>query len=55
MPQLNPSPWFIIMVFSWLVFLVVIPPKIMSYVFPNELNVNIAKTSDEDTWGWPWL
>nr|YP_009516312.1 ATP synthase F0 subunit 8 [Hyporhamphus quoyi]AYD91080.1 ATP synthase F0 subunit 8 [Hyporhamphus quoyi] len=36
MPQLNPAPWFAILVFSWLIFLTVIPPKVLAHSFPNE-------------------
>nr|AAP92028.1 ATPase 8 [Serranus tigrinus] len=55
MPQLNPTPWFAIMLFSWLVFLVVIMPKILDYAFPNELNTQDVKACNNDTWNWPWL
>nr|AAP92016.1 ATPase 8 [Serranus baldwini]AAP92018.1 ATPase 8 [Serranus baldwini]WNH21911.1 ATP synthase F0 subunit 8 [Serranus baldwini] len=54
MPQLNPSPWFAIMVFSWMVFLTVIPPKIMSHTFLNEPSSRSAKKSDQNNWSWPW-
>nr|ASO95948.1 ATP synthase F0 subunit 8 [Leptoscarus vaigiensis] len=53
MPQLNPSPWFAILVFAWLVFLIVLPPKVMSHTFPNDP----ASQSTEKPKGtpWPWL
>nr|YP_009271158.1 ATP synthase F0 subunit 8 [Periophthalmodon schlosseri]ANW06539.1 ATP synthase F0 subunit 8 [Periophthalmodon schlosseri] len=54
MPQLNPSPWFAILVFSWLVFTVIVIPKTLNHTFPNEpspQNTQITKTSP---WSWPW-
>nr|YP_009309707.1 ATP synthase F0 subunit 8 [Mikrogeophagus ramirezi]ALF63209.1 ATP synthase F0 subunit 8 [Mikrogeophagus ramirezi] len=54
MPQLNPSPWFLIMIFSWMVFLTIIPPKVLAHSFSNEpapLNTESSKT---EPWAWPW-
>nr|WNH20390.1 ATP synthase F0 subunit 8 [Bathypterois grallator] len=54
MPQLNPAPWLLTLLFSWLVFLIVIPPKVVNHIFPYEptpLNVKKAKS---DPWNWPW-
>nr|BAE72268.1 ATPase subunit 8 [Oryzias latipes] len=55
MPQLNPAPWFAIMLFSWLVFLVVIPPKVLTHYFPNDPTPQSVKKSKSETWTWPWL
>nr|YP_006073324.1 ATP synthase F0 subunit 8 [Argyrosomus japonicus]YP_009112217.1 ATP synthase F0 subunit 8 [Argyrosomus amoyensis]YP_009245074.1 ATP synthase F0 subunit 8 [Nibea miichthioides]YP_010949764.1 ATP synthase F0 subunit 8 [Totoaba macdonaldi]AFG17328.1 ATP synthase F0 subunit 8 [Argyrosomus japonicus]AIY56543.1 ATP synthase F0 subunit 8 [Argyrosomus amoyensis]ALC75042.1 ATP synthase F0 subunit 8 [Argyrosomus japonicus]AMR73877.1 ATP synthase F0 subunit 8 [Nibea miichthioides]WMI35603.1 ATP syn len=55
MPQLNPSPWLAIMVFSWLTFLIIIPPKIMAHIFPNEPTPQSTEKSKTETWNWPWL
>nr|YP_002587005.1 ATP synthase F0 subunit 8 [Pseudolabrus eoethinus]ACB12503.1 ATPase subunit 8 [Pseudolabrus eoethinus] len=54
MPQLNPSPWFAILLFSWLVFLIVIPPKVAAYTFPNELTAQSTQTPTTEPWTWPW-
>nr|ABY47930.1 ATPase 8 [Henicorhynchus lobatus]ABY47932.1 ATPase 8 [Henicorhynchus lobatus]ABY47934.1 ATPase 8 [Henicorhynchus lobatus]ABY47936.1 ATPase 8 [Henicorhynchus lobatus]ABY47938.1 ATPase 8 [Henicorhynchus lobatus] len=54
MPQLNPNPWFLILVFSWLTFLTIIPTKVLSHITPNEpapMNIEEHKT---DSWNWPW-
>nr|WNH24022.1 ATP synthase F0 subunit 8 [Stomias affinis] len=54
MPQLNPAPWFAILVFAWLVFLIIIPPKVLAHTFPNEpapLSTDKTKT---EPWNWPW-
>nr|YP_007627139.1 ATP synthase F0 subunit 8 [Lophiogobius ocellicauda]AGG84365.1 ATP synthase F0 subunit 8 [Lophiogobius ocellicauda] len=54
MPQLNPSPWFAIMIFSWLVLLVVVVPKVLNHIFPNEATPQSAQTPKTNTWHWPW-
>nr|YP_010379922.1 ATP synthase F0 subunit 8 [Forcipiger flavissimus]ABA11386.1 ATPase subunit 8 [Forcipiger flavissimus]ABA11388.1 ATPase subunit 8 [Forcipiger flavissimus]ABA11390.1 ATPase subunit 8 [Forcipiger flavissimus]ABA11392.1 ATPase subunit 8 [Forcipiger flavissimus]ABA11394.1 ATPase subunit 8 [Forcipiger flavissimus] len=54
MPQLDPAPWFKILVLSWFIFLTVIPPKIMAQVYPNELNPLGTKKPETKAWVWPW-
>ncbi|NP_740144.1 ATP synthase F0 subunit 8 (mitochondrion) [Salarias fasciatus] len=54
MPQLNPAPWFMILFFSWLVFLTVIPPKILAHKFPNEPSLTTAEKTKTKSWTWPW-
>nr|QHI42863.1 ATP synthase F0 subunit 8 [Solea solea] len=55
MPQLNPAPWFLILVFSWLVFLTILPPKILNHTFPNEPTPASSKKPLTNSWNWPWL
>nr|YP_009431892.1 ATP synthase F0 subunit 8 [Johnius carouna]ATA66316.1 ATP synthase F0 subunit 8 [Johnius carouna] len=55
MPQLNPSPWLAIMMLSWLTFLIIVPPKIMTHLYPNGF---VSRSSEElkmSTWNWPWV
>nr|WNH21898.1 ATP synthase F0 subunit 8 [Synodus intermedius] len=54
MPQLNPAPWFSILVFSWLVFLVLIPPKVISHPFPHQPLTRTADAVQAHPWTWPW-
>nr|CBZ13362.1 ATPase subunit 8 [Stygnobrotula latebricola] len=54
MPQLNPAPWFAILVFSWLVFTTVIPPKVLAHTFPNEPSPQSTEKSSAEPWNWPW-
>nr|YP_009144182.1 ATP synthase F0 subunit 8 [Gymnomuraena zebra]AKI32568.1 ATP synthase F0 subunit 8 [Gymnomuraena zebra]WNH38137.1 ATP synthase F0 subunit 8 [Gymnomuraena zebra] len=54
MPQLNPSPWFIILVFSWMVFLIVAPTKVMGHKFNNEPTTQATQTTTTNPWNWPW-
>nr|QUJ18203.1 ATP synthase protein 8 [Pholidichthys leucotaenia] len=55
MPQLNPAPWFTTMIFSWSIFLVLVPMKILTYNFPNNLNPQTTKPRHTKPWSWPWL
>nr|QWV62185.1 ATPase subunit 8 [Galaxias aequipinnis]QWV62272.1 ATPase subunit 8 [Galaxias parvus] len=54
MPQLNPAPWFAILTFSWLIFLTVIPPKILGHTFPNEPTTQSTEKAKPESWSWPW-
>nr|WNH21300.1 ATP synthase F0 subunit 8 [Apterichtus klazingai] len=54
MPQLNPAPWFAILVFSWLIFLTIIPTKILAHTTSNEPNPQAAKKPKLESWTWPW-
>nr|QOD97796.1 ATP synthase F0 subunit 8 [Syrrhaptes paradoxus] len=55
MPQLNPNPWFLIMVMSWLTFSLIIQPKLLSCTSTNP-PFNKTLTSVKTTpWAWPWI
>nr|YP_010956839.1 ATP synthase F0 subunit 8 [Synodus foetens]WMY89984.1 ATP synthase F0 subunit 8 [Synodus foetens] len=54
MPQLNPAPWFSILILSWLVFLAVIPPKVINHSFPNEPVSRTGDAMKPHSWTWPW-
>nr|BAV71774.1 ATPase subunit 8 [Enteromius jae] len=54
MPQLNPGPWFAILIFSWLIFLLFIPTKVLSHISPNELTSTSTEEYKTDSWNWPW-
>nr|QDX07557.1 ATP synthase F0 subunit 8 [Callopanchax monroviae] len=54
MPQLDPAPWFLILIASWLTFLMLIPPKVLAHPTcnnPDTLNLDGKETSP---WNWPW-
>nr|AKZ29856.1 ATP synthase F0 subunit 8 [Acrossocheilus yunnanensis] len=53
MPQLNPGPWFMILVFSWLIFLTIIPTKILNHTSPNE-PTPVSEIIKTEYWDWPW-
>nr|YP_010149408.1 ATP synthase F0 subunit 8 [Heniochus chrysostomus]QQV70745.1 ATP synthase F0 subunit 8 [Heniochus chrysostomus] len=54
MPQLDPTPWFPTLTLSWLVFLTILPLKIMAHVSPNGFNPAEMKKFQAKTWAWPW-
>nr|WNH24152.1 ATP synthase F0 subunit 8 [Iracundus signifer] len=55
MPQLNPRPWLLILLFSWLCFLTLLPPKITSHLFPNPVKMRTTHQKCNMRWVWPWL
>nr|AZB87513.1 ATP synthase F0 subunit 8 [Sternopygus dariensis]QGZ07970.1 ATP synthase F0 subunit 8 [Sternopygus dariensis] len=54
MPQLNPTPWFAILVFSWLIFLTILPQKMLKHTFTNEPTALNAEKPKTESWNWPW-
>nr|AJD83552.1 ATP synthase subunit 8 [Cynoglossus trigrammus] len=53
MPQLNPDPWFLIWLSTWLIFLLAIPSMVMQFKPYNSITTNMApKTLNH--WSWPW-
>nr|YP_009348596.1 ATPase subunit 8 [Saurogobio immaculatus]BAW87993.1 ATPase subunit 8 [Saurogobio immaculatus] len=54
MPQLDPNPWFTILVFSWIIFLTIIPTKILNHTPPNEPTPMSEEKHKTESWNWPW-
>nr|YP_010567833.1 ATP synthase F0 subunit 8 [Noturus leptacanthus]UZC55474.1 ATP synthase subunit 8 [Noturus leptacanthus]UZC55487.1 ATP synthase subunit 8 [Noturus leptacanthus]UZC55500.1 ATP synthase subunit 8 [Noturus leptacanthus] len=54
MPQLNPAPWFMILVYSWLILLMMIPNKVLNHTFTNDIATLGAEKLKSSTWTWPW-
>nr|AKO72194.1 ATP synthase F0 subunit 8 [Pseudexostoma brachysoma] len=54
MPQLNPDPWFMILALSWLIFLTMLPSKVLNCTFTNEITAPDTKKLEPNTWNWPW-
>nr|YP_003344999.1 ATP synthase F0 subunit 8 [Pythonichthys microphthalmus]BAI53163.1 ATPase subunit 8 [Pythonichthys microphthalmus] len=54
MPQLNPAPWFMILIFSWVVFLSIVPTKVLAHTSNNDPNPKSTKKSELNPWNWPW-
>nr|ADZ74279.1 ATP synthase F0 subunit 8 [Karsenia koreana]QEZ90715.1 ATP synthase F0 subunit 8 [Karsenia koreana] len=53
MPQLNPGPWFFIFMMSWLIYLIILMPKISSFKMFNEPMMQNIKNKPQP-WNWPW-
>nr|YP_009991964.1 ATP synthase F0 subunit 8 [Steatornis caripensis]QNN84864.1 ATP synthase F0 subunit 8 [Steatornis caripensis] len=54
MPQLNPNPWFFIMLSSWLTFLMIIQPKLLTFIPTNSPSNKATTTTKTSPWPWPW-
>nr|YP_010265281.1 ATP synthase F0 subunit 8 [Calidris subminuta]UIP57033.1 ATP synthase F0 subunit 8 [Calidris subminuta] len=54
MPQLNPNPWFFIMLMSWLTYSLIIQPKILSLTPTNTPSNKTSPTTKTTSWTWPW-
>nr|BAK64130.1 ATPase subunit 8 [Protanguilla palau] len=54
MPQLIPTPWFYILVFSWMVFTAILPTKVMAHKFNNEPNPQTTEKPLPLPWNWSW-
>nr|QZL29550.1 ATPase subunit 8 [Electrophorus electricus]QZL29554.1 ATPase subunit 8 [Electrophorus electricus]BAK41957.1 ATPase subunit 8 [Electrophorus electricus] len=52
MPQLDPSPWFPVLLLTWIIFITIPPLKLMKYNHINE-PTHMNPTSPK-TWTWPW-
>nr|WAB69973.1 ATP synthase F0 subunit 8 [Tepuihyla edelcae] len=52
MPQLDPTPWFSILIVSWLI-LIVFTPKVSKYLNLNDPNPQTYKGLNKP-WSWPW-
>nr|UFA46194.1 ATP synthase F0 subunit 8 [Horornis parens]UFA46207.1 ATP synthase F0 subunit 8 [Horornis parens] len=54
MPQLNPAPWFFIMLITWLTFSLLIQPKLLSFVSTNPPSNKTSTIPSTSPWTWPW-
>nr|YP_010503100.1 ATP synthase F0 subunit 8 [Pristella maxillaris]QYF07782.1 ATP synthase F0 subunit 8 [Pristella maxillaris]UXD78983.1 ATP synthase F0 subunit 8 [Pristella maxillaris] len=54
MPQLILSPWFFILVVSWVIFLTIIPSKVMNFYFNNEPETASTHKPKTHAWDWTW-
>nr|YP_009318406.1 ATP synthase F0 subunit 8 [Goura cristata]CEF52458.1 ATP synthase F0 subunit 8 [Goura cristata minor]ABQ65553.1 ATP synthase F0 subunit 8 [Goura cristata]APA16991.1 ATP synthase F0 subunit 8 [Goura cristata]ATZ68974.1 ATP synthase subunit 8 [Goura cristata]ATZ68987.1 ATP synthase subunit 8 [Goura cristata] len=54
MPQLNPNPWFFIMLLTWLTFSLIIQPKLLTFTSTNPPSNKTPTTTKTTPWIWPW-
>nr|ABD58891.1 ATP synthase F0 subunit 8 [Thalasseus eurygnatha] len=54
MPQLNPNPWFFIMLTSWMTFSLIIQPKLLSFTSTNPTLNKMSMATKTTPWTWPW-
>nr|AGN71358.1 ATP synthase F0 subunit 8 [Nyctimystes kubori] len=53
MPQLDPMPWFFILMASWTIFLLLAPAKLTKLQHLNDPTPKPHKSST-NSWTWPW-
>ncbi|NP_008768.1 ATP synthase F0 subunit 8 (mitochondrion) [Chelonia mydas] len=53
MPQLNPAPWFMILSSTWLIYTIILQPKILSHL-PTNNPTNKNNKINTNSWTWPW-
>nr|YP_398802.1 ATP synthase F0 subunit 8 [Nisaetus alboniger]BAE46862.1 ATP synthase subunit 8 [Nisaetus alboniger] len=54
MPQLNPAPWLLIMLSSWLIFTLIIQPKLLPFTSTNAPSNKPTAAITPSPWNWPW-
>nr|YP_636910.1 ATP synthase F0 subunit 8 [Lophiomus setigerus]UIP57061.1 ATP synthase F0 subunit 8 [Lophius litulon]BAC23285.1 ATPase subunit 8 [Lophiomus setigerus] len=54
MPQLDLSPWFLVLFLTWSVFLLIVPQKVLAHSFPFKPNSRHTKTTNLNNWNWSW-
>nr|AAN75418.1 ATPase subunit 8 [Apteryx australis australis] len=54
MPQLNPNPWFLIMLMSWLTFSFLMQPKLLPFLPTNHPTNKTETILNPTPWTWPW-
>nr|YP_010411473.1 ATP synthase F0 subunit 8 [Eremias scripta]URN73145.1 ATP synthase F0 subunit 8 [Eremias scripta]URN73158.1 ATP synthase F0 subunit 8 [Eremias scripta] len=52
MPQLNPSPWFMIFLLIWIVFIMMLTKVLKAH--PNLALTQHHHKSYTNLWTWPW-
>nr|AGZ18916.1 ATP synthase F0 subunit 8 [Caudacaecilia cf. asplenia ZRC 1.12502] len=53
MPQLNPSPWFLIFMLTWMILTTTITAKTMKHQPMNDI-LTEDRTKTTSPWNWPW-
>nr|QXU59934.1 ATP synthase F0 subunit 8 [Centrocercus urophasianus] len=54
MPQLNPNPWFTIMLLTWFTFSLLIQPKLLSFTSTSNPTNKTTAATKPSPWVWPW-
>nr|YP_009058350.1 ATP synthase F0 subunit 8 [Percilia irwini]QHD18588.1 ATPase subunit 8 [Percilia gillissi]QHD18601.1 ATPase subunit 8 [Percilia irwini]BAP40353.1 ATPase subunit 8 [Percilia irwini]BBU25804.1 ATPase subunit 8 [Percilia irwini] len=54
MPQLNPAPWFMILILTWIILLVMMTPKVLAHLSPNNPSPSATEKAKTEPWHWTW-
>nr|YP_010406846.1 ATP synthase F0 subunit 8 [Parupeneus pleurostigma]URF19478.1 ATP synthase F0 subunit 8 [Parupeneus pleurostigma] len=52
MPQLDPAPWLLILLYTWSILLVVVPPKVLAHTFPASPAAQEVQALKTEPWHW---
>nr|YP_009563807.1 ATP synthase F0 subunit 8 [Isopachys gyldenstolpei]QAX27900.1 ATP synthase F0 subunit 8 [Isopachys gyldenstolpei] len=55
MPQLNPAPWFFILLLSWAVVLMMFKTKVLLITPPTSPAAPTQTPQHTTPWNWPWI
>nr|AET83989.1 ATPase 8 [Sceloporus scalaris]AET84107.1 ATPase 8 [Sceloporus scalaris] len=55
MPQLNPSPWFLIMLLVWAALMIIFLNKTLLISHLNHPTEATLETKHLTSWTWPWF
>nr|YP_009003630.1 ATP synthase F0 subunit 8 [Uraeotyphlus gansi]AGZ19124.1 ATP synthase F0 subunit 8 [Uraeotyphlus gansi] len=53
MPQLYPHPWFLTLILTWTVFMLILMTKTTKHQPTNNISPETL-TMTSTTWNWPW-
>nr|YP_010960604.1 ATP synthase F0 subunit 8 [Bathytyphlops marionae]WNH38046.1 ATP synthase F0 subunit 8 [Bathytyphlops marionae] len=54
MPQLNPAPWLLFLVWTWVILTILMPMKVSCYSYPSSPTTQEASKLNPFTpWTWP--
>nr|ADW93242.1 ATPase 8 [Subdoluseps bowringii]AEA37820.1 ATP synthase F0 subunit 8 [Subdoluseps bowringii] len=54
MPQLNPAPWLLILILSWVTLLFLFKTKTTNATALNPTTAADLKADKMNPWNWPW-
>nr|YP_009114948.1 ATP synthase F0 subunit 8 [Goniurosaurus luii]AIZ35726.1 ATP synthase F0 subunit 8 [Goniurosaurus luii] len=54
MPQLNPAPWFTTLLFTWMILLLLLKPKLLQMMYLKTPKITQSNFKNP-MWTWPWF
>nr|AGC13259.1 ATP synthase 8 [Poecilia hondurensis]AGC13261.1 ATP synthase 8 [Poecilia hondurensis]AGC13265.1 ATP synthase 8 [Poecilia hondurensis] len=54
MPQLIPTPWLALLIFSWTIFSTIVLPKMLKHSFPDNPTPRSKQDLHKNKWDWSW-
>uniref|UniRef100_UPI0030FEA434 ATP synthase F0 subunit 8 n=1 Tax=Centropomus parallelus TaxID=28805 RepID=UPI0030FEA434 len=54
MPQLDPAPWFPVLILAWASLLIIVCALVVTHTYPDLPGQKTAKMPTKKHWAWPW-